>query len=125
MRLLLCALRLAGAVVAGRCDAVVVGAERDGAGLVAHVRGGRCDPVVIRGCSYLKVGWLRWVLTAGPEEVTPRTGPIGAGLANCLALEKWGMAPKLPPLPGGFALKPSASVMHATAVTAAKIVVFI
>ena len=89
--------RVAG-TVAGRDGAVVVvGAVR----WVAHERLGRRDPVIVEGRTYLTVGWLwlRWILIVG-------LGPIirgEAGLANCAALEKWGMAMDPPPLPGGFA----------------------
>lgn len=124
MRLLLpCAFGVAGAVVVVRGCPAVVGAVRGVAGLVAHDRGGRWDPVVTIGCTYLTVGWLglRGVLIAG-------LGPViraGAGLAKWAALEKCGMAKEPPPLPGGFARTAGVRVMHTVVMKAAKIDVFI
>ena len=82
--------------------------------------------MVVRGRTYLTVGWVRWTLITGLGLVMPRTGPIVAGLANCAALEKCGMAPKLPPpLPGGLARDVCVKVVHAAAVMTAQIDVFI
>jgi hypothetical protein len=83
---LFCAFRVAGAVVVGRGGAVIVVAGRDGAGLVAQERGGRWDPVVILGCTYLTEGCGRWILMTGLGAVMARAGPDGR--ANCAAFEK-------------------------------------
>jgi hypothetical protein len=53
---LFCAFRAAGVVGAVRGCAAVVGAVRGVAGLVAHDRGGRWDPVVTGGWTYLTDG---------------------------------------------------------------------
>ena len=108
-----------------RGGAVVDGAVRGPAEFVAPGRGRR-EPVLTIGCTRLTVGWVGWVLIAGLGAVMPRAGALGAGLANCAALEKCGMAPKLPPpLPGGLARAACVKVMHAAAMTAAQIDVFI
>jgi hypothetical protein len=82
--------------------------------------------VVILGCTYLTVGWVRGILSTGLGPVIPRAGRIGAGLANCAALEKCGMAPKLlPPLPGGLAHAVCVKVLNTMATKAIQIDVFI
>jgi hypothetical protein len=81
--------------------------------------------VVVRGCTYLTVGWVRGILIAGLGPVMPRAGPIGAGLAKCAALEKCGMATEPPPRPGGLARAACVRIMHAAAMRAAQIDVFI
>ena len=40
----------------------IVGAVRERGELVAHDLAGRRDPVVIEGCTYLTVGWVRGIL---------------------------------------------------------------
>jgi hypothetical protein len=118
-----CAFRVVAVVGAVRDGAVVVGATRGLWELVVHDRGGRWDPVVTEGWTYLTVGcvWLRGILIAGP-------GPAfraGAGRANCARLEKCGMATDPPPLPGGLARAVRARAMHAVATRAVKVDVFI
>jgi hypothetical protein len=74
---------------------------------------------------YLTVGWLRGILIAGLEPVTPRKGCAVAGLANCAALEKCGIVTGPPPLPGAFARAVGVKVMHMAVMKVAKVDVFI